>query len=160
MLTPQAEARELAHYWAGVTKAASPTCAPQAQRYDLDATAVAQALHSLPGHKAAPAHYAPHFLWKVVADPVAQLLDRSLLQEWRAHQVKVPTDWADAWLTFLQKANKAGNKPEHLRPIALLDPWARPFRAYSGNSWILTYGPTWRLGINMVSCHSGRRNKH
>ena len=122
LLAPQAEARELAHYWAGVTKAASPTCAPQAQRYDLDATAVAQALHSLPGHKAAPAHYAPHFLWKVVADPVAQLLDRSLLQEWRAHQVKVPTDWADAWLTFLQKANKAGNKPEHLRPIALLDP--------------------------------------
>ena len=35
LLTPQAEARELAHYWAGVTKAASPTCAPQAQRYDF-----------------------------------------------------------------------------------------------------------------------------
>ena len=39
----QAEARELATYWAGVTKAASPTTAPQAEAYDMDVTTVKQA---------------------------------------------------------------------------------------------------------------------
>ena len=122
LLMPQEEARELADYWKGVTTAASPTCAPQATDFDLDVNEVVGAIQQLPANKAAPAHYAPHALWKLVAEPVGQLLDRSLLQEWREHQADIPADWADAWLTFLQKAHKAGNKPEHLRPIALLDP--------------------------------------
>ena len=122
LLMPQEEARELADYWKGVTTAASPTCAPQATDFDLDVNEVVGAIQQLPANKAAPAHYAPHALWKLVAEPVGQLLDRSLLQEWREHQADIPAHWADAWLTFLQKAHKAGNKPEHLRPIALLDP--------------------------------------
>ncbi|OLP75311.1 LINE-1 reverse transcriptase-like [Symbiodinium microadriaticum] len=49
-------------------------------------------------------------------------LERGLLQTWRQEEASIPVAWADAWLTFLQKPHKAGNSPQHLRPIALLDP--------------------------------------
>ncbi|CAE7225465.1 unnamed protein product [Symbiodinium sp. CCMP2592] len=122
ILMPQAEVQALASYWKEVTTAEDPVQAPSATTFDLEMDAVQQALASLPSNKAAPAHYAPHALWSCVAEPVSQVLERGLLQEWRSSGAHIPTAWADAWLTFLQKANKAGNKPEHLRPIALLDP--------------------------------------
>ena len=159
LLMPQAEARELADYWKGVTKAASPTCAPQATDFDLDVNEVVGAIQQLPANKAAPAHYAPHALWKIVAEPVGQLLDRSLLQEWREHQADIPADWADAWLTFLQKAHKAGNKPEHLRPIALLDPVGKVVSGILRQQLDPTSGRIWRNRISTASSHLGPLSK-
>ncbi|CAE7778052.1 unnamed protein product, partial [Symbiodinium sp. KB8] len=122
LLMPQAEAKELATYWKEVTTADTPTKAPIPLPFDISQEAVQQAIASLPSKKAAPAHYAPHALWTCAASSVAEVLERGLLQAWRQDEASIPDAWADAWLTFLQKPNKAGNSPQHLRPIALLDP--------------------------------------
>ncbi|CAE7249989.1 unnamed protein product [Symbiodinium sp. CCMP2592] len=122
LLMPQAEAKALATYWKEVTTAAIPSQAPDPLPFDIRPEAIQSALEALPANKAAPAHYAPHVLWSCAAPSVAQVLERGLMQTWRQAAATVPVAWADAWLTFLQKPNKAGNAPQHLRPIALLDP--------------------------------------
>ncbi|CAE7206611.1 unnamed protein product [Symbiodinium sp. CCMP2592] len=122
LLMPQAEAKALATYWKEVTTASVPSQAPEPLPFDIQQEAIQSALGALPANKAAPAHYAPHVLWSCAAPSVARVLERGLMQTWRQAAATVPVAWADAWLTFLQKPNKAGNAPQHLRPIALLDP--------------------------------------
>ncbi|CAE7790745.1 unnamed protein product [Symbiodinium sp. CCMP2592] len=122
LLMPHAEAKALATYWKEVTTASVPSQAPEPLPFDIQQEAIQSALEALPANKAAPAHYAPHVLWSCAAPSVARVLERGLMQTWRQAAATVPVAWADAWLTFLQKPNKAGNAPQHLRPIALLDP--------------------------------------
>ena len=122
LLMPQAETKELAKYWKEVTTAATPTQAPPPMPFHIRMDEAQKAIEALPPNKAAPAHYAPHVLWQCAAPSVAQVLERGLLRSWRLEEATILEEWADAWLTFLQKPNKAGNAPQHLRPIALLDP--------------------------------------
>ena len=79
-------------------------------------------LRALQGSKAAPPHLAPHVLWKAAAKPVADFVAEVQGAKWATQGTFLPVEWAASWLVFQSKPNKAGNKPEHMRPISLLEP--------------------------------------
>ncbi|CAE7242286.1 unnamed protein product [Symbiodinium sp. CCMP2592] len=125
LLCPAEEVKELATFWkeicAGSDGQAPPSHQPR-HAYHVSREELLHALLSLKGNKAAPAHCAPHALWQIAAGPVAEFLDVQVLSKWRDEEAEVFEDWSASWLTFLNKANKPGNKPGDLRPISLLEP--------------------------------------
>eukprot|EP00439_Symbiodinium_sp_Y106_P019640 s3791_g2.t1 len=125
LLCPAEEVRELAEFWKEIC-AGSDGQAPPSQQprhpYHVSCEELVQALRSLKGNKAAPAHCAPHVMWQLAAEPIAEFLDTQFFSQWRNEGAEVFEDWSASWLSFLNKANKPGNKPGDLRPISLLEP--------------------------------------
>ena len=129
IMTPAEEAHALAAYWKDVCGSVHKTSMQEAPgggdpflTYDISPDDIKQALRNLHVGKAAPKHCAPHIMWKLAAEPIATFLEASVFGHWRATGAHIPDAWPGAWLTFLSKPNKAGTKPDHLRPIALLEP--------------------------------------
>lgn len=125
LLCPAEEVRELAEFWkeicAGSDGQALPSLQPR-HTYHVSYEEMVRALRSLKGNKAAPAHCAPHVMWQLAAEPIAEFLDAQVFSQWRHEGAAVFEDWSASWLSFLNKANKPGNKPGDLRPISLLEP--------------------------------------
>ena len=88
----------------------------------LDKAALRRELQNLPARKALPAHYAPALCWKLMAQPLLDLLERTLLHDWSTIQVIIPQEWKDGWLVLLAKPGKSAAEPAHYRPIALSSP--------------------------------------
>lgn len=107
--------------FSGLTEAPRPSQQPR-YAYHVTREELERALGSLKGNKAAPAHCAPHIMWKLAAGPIAEFMDMQVLAPWRQDAAEVYEDWSASWLTFLNKPNRPGNKPGDLRPISLLEP--------------------------------------
>ena len=81
-----------------------------------------------------------------------------MFSHWREIGAHIPDAWPGAWLTFLSKPNKAGNKPDHLRPIALLEPAGK---AVSGiiKEHLTPYLEAWTRHLHFYG-YLGNRSTH
>lgn len=88
--------------------------------WPFTADVFARGLASLPAQKALAPAYAPAPLWKGGANNIAEHLH----SYWHkcCYQAQYPSFWGSGTLAFLIKPNKTGAHPQHLRPIALLEP--------------------------------------
>ena len=102
-----------------------PRQVSESYEYHITRDELARALQQLQARKSAPKHCAPHAFWNIAAAPIADFMNRHVLEPWQQGSASVFLDWAAAWLVFLGKAGKAGDSPSHLRPIALLEPMGK-----------------------------------
>ncbi|CAE7465707.1 pol, partial [Symbiodinium microadriaticum] len=165
IMTPAEEAHAQAAYWKDVCGSVHKTSMQEAPgggdpflTYDISPDDIKQALRDLHVGKAAPKHCTPHIMWKLAAEPIATFLEASVFSHWREAGARIPDAWPGAWLTFLSKPNKAGNKPDHLRPIALLEPAGK---AVSGiiKEHLTPYLEAWTRHLHFYG-YLGNRSTH
>ena len=125
LMEPGAEAQVLCAFWRGVNGRCGDIDSTTSTGYDLAREEIAEALRGLQANKSAPQHCAPHVLWKLAADPIADYMEEQVFGQWRQGRAEVPNDWAAAWLVFLSKQGKCSTDPSCLRPISLLDPMGK-----------------------------------
>ena len=122
IMTPEQETQTLRAYWQTIYHSRHPRHPDPLKKYDLPQTLLQTALAKLPHHKALPGHYAPGLAWKLAAEPISALAERTILQDWRLDRFWIPPEWRHAWLCLLLKQGKTGKKAEDYRPIGLTDP--------------------------------------
>ena len=125
LMEPGAEAQVLCAFWRGVNGRSGDIVNTTSTGYDLAREEIAEALRGLQANKSAPQHCAPHVLWKLAANPIADYMEEQVFGQWRQGRAEVPNDWAAAWLVFLSKPGKCSTDPSCLRPISLLDPMGK-----------------------------------
>ena len=77
-------------------------------------------LEQLPLAKALDPQYAPAPFWRWAAEPISQCLDPYF---WTCSQAnQLPRCWSQGHLCFLPKTKSRTQRPQDLRPIALLEP--------------------------------------
>jgi exonuclease III len=77
-------------------------------------------LAKLPLAKALDPKYAPAPFWRWAAEPISQHLDQYF---WECGQARtLPRAWSQGHLCFLPKSKSRTQRPQDLRPIALLEP--------------------------------------
>ena len=118
LMTPEQEAEVIRAHWQGVYDCTGSTIEPNICTLQIPHGALATELSKLPEYKALPKHYAPSLAWRLGAQSIAELAEKTILEEWRATQVSIPR----AWLSLLLKPGKSGKKPGEYRPIGLTDP--------------------------------------
>ena len=84
---------------------------------------ISHSLRSLYGHTSVPAHVAPSFIWKSMAEELGSLL-YTRLSQWMAAG-HIPWEWRKGWVVLLPKPNKKVTEPKALRPIALQTPLSK-----------------------------------
>ena len=89
-------------------------------QWPFSAEDFARGLASLPAQKALAPAFAPAPIWKGGASNIAEFLQ----SYWQTccSNAQYPSFWGSGTLAFLIKPNKSGAHPQHLRPIALLEP--------------------------------------
>ena len=122
IMTPEQETQTLRDYWQTIYCSRHPRHPDPLKKYDLPQTLLQTALATLPQHKALPGHYAPGLAWKLAAESISALAERTILQDWRLDRFWIPPEWRHAWLCLLLKQGKTGKKAEDYRPIGLTDP--------------------------------------
>ena len=101
---------------------AMPTTVSTSSAIAIPSGCFGRMMAKLPAYKALPLHYTPSVAWKLAAEPIADLLERTILQNWRAGDVTILQEWKDTWLCLLVKPSKQGRRPADYRPIGLTDP--------------------------------------
>ena len=79
-------------------------------------------LGKLPPTKAVASPFAPAIAWREHATTIGPVIYENLQWLWCQSPPQIPRDWKQGWLTFLPKPGKPTDKPDLLRPIALLNP--------------------------------------
>ena len=125
LMSPAEEAEALCHFWMEVNGGPPPRQVMELGSFDISKEEVIEALQQLRANKSAPQHCAPHALWRLAAEPIANYMENCVFGRWREGQSSIPADWAAAWLVFLSKPGKVNSDPKSLRPIALLDPMGK-----------------------------------
>ena len=75
-----------------------------------------------PPNKSVAPPFLPTIIWQSAPRAIAQFLHALLTQWWHQAPPYVPDEWRNAWLFFLPKPGKPNSHPEHMRPIALMEP--------------------------------------
>ena len=122
MTTPEKELRIIQSYWQQVYSSDQRVAVAPIGPVHVDGELLRVMLAKLPAYKALPSHYVPSVAWKLVSVPLADLLNRTVLEAWRQGRVDIPQEWRDAWLALLLKPQKQGKCPSEYRPIGLADP--------------------------------------
>ena len=120
LLGPQASADFLKDWFQAQYSDAQVPVDTTPFHWPFSATDFARGLESLPAQKALAPAFAPAPLWKGGAFNIADHLN----SYWQSCclQAQYPSLWGSGTLAFLVKPNKSGAHPQHLRPIALLEP--------------------------------------
>ena len=79
-------------------------------------------LGKLPPTKAVASPFAPAIAWREHASTIGPVIYENLQRLWCQAPPQIPRDWKQGWLSFLPKPGKPTDKPDLLRPIALLNP--------------------------------------
>ena len=79
-------------------------------------------LGKLPPTKAVASPFAPAIAWREHASTIGPVIYENLQKLWSQAPPQIPRDWKQGWLSFLPKPGKPTDKPDLLRPIALLNP--------------------------------------
>ena len=79
-------------------------------------------LGKLPPTKAVASPFAPAIAWREHATTIGPVIYENLQWLWCQSPPQIPRHWRQGWLTFLPKPGKPTDKPDLLRPIALLNP--------------------------------------
>ena len=79
-------------------------------------------LGKLPPTKAVASPFAPAIAWREHASTIGPVIYENLQKLWCQAPPQIPRDWKQGWLSFLPKPGKPTDKPDLLRPIALLNP--------------------------------------
>ena len=124
-MEPGEEAQALCAFWRAVNGGDNEQEDLALTGYNLARDEIAEAIKGLQANKSAPQHCAPHVLWKLAAEPIADYMEEQVFGRWRQGRAAVPGDWAAAWLVFLSKPGKSSTDPSCLRPISLLDPMGK-----------------------------------
>ena len=125
LMSPAEEAEALCNYWMEVNAGPPPRQIMELGSFDISKEKVIEALQKLRANKSAPQHCAPHALWRLAAEPIANYMETWVFGKWREGRCSIPAHWAAAWLVFLSKPGKVNSDPKSLRPIALLDPMGK-----------------------------------
>eukprot|EP00438_Fugacium_kawagutii_P032688 Skav221349 [mRNA] locus=scaffold1845:160888:167139:- [translate_table: standard] len=78
-------------------------------------------LEQLPANKSLAPDFAPAPIWKALHTDLSSALQPAL-ELWTLKPSPPPSSWITGHLVFLPKPGKSGTRPEHLRPITLLEP--------------------------------------
>ena len=124
LMSPEDELRWILDYMEGVYEGTDL----QGVNFQLHALPfgpgdITHSLRSLYGHTSVPAHVAPSFIWKSMAEELGSLL-YSWLSQWMAAG-HIPREWRTGWVVLLPKPNKKVTEPKALRPIALQTPLSK-----------------------------------
>ena len=79
-------------------------------------------LGKLPPTKAVASPFAPAIAWREHASTIGPVIYENLQKLWCQAPPQILRDWKQGWLSFLPKPGKPTDKPDLLRPIALLNP--------------------------------------
>ena len=95
MTTPGKELSIIQSYWQQVYSSDQRVDVTPIGPVHVDGDILRVMLAQLPAYKALPSHYVPSIAWKLVSVPLADLLNRTVLESWRPGQVDIPQEWKD-----------------------------------------------------------------
>ena len=120
LLGPEQAADLICDWFRGLYHSDQVTDSKQGFAWPFTTTEFLHGLQQLPLAKALDPQYAPAPLWRWAAEPVSEHLDAYFHACGQAGTL--PSCWGRGHLCFLPKTKSRSQRPQDLRPIALLEP--------------------------------------